>query len=144
MASPICTTACPAQARRSNQRATAAVDIYPSFTCRNVQAAPGWLAGAFGLQPRVVGQHPGGQIQHAAAALQRHGADRVRTPCRTHGSHTGQGRASPAIGAHYQQATRAGAELLNQPHDGPGGMRGYSARDLEGNVWTFGTARPAP
>jgi len=33
------------------------VDIYPSFTYRNVQTALDWLADAFGLRPpRVFGQ----------------------------------------------------------------------------------------
>jgi hypothetical protein len=37
----------------------------------------------------------------------------------------------------------AGAEVLGEPHDAMGGaQRGYSARDLEGNLWSFGTARP--
>jgi uncharacterized glyoxalase superfamily protein PhnB len=46
--------------------------------------------------------------------------------------------------SHYQRAKAAGVAVPNEPHDGPGGMRGYSAHDLEGNVWAFGTARPAP
>ena len=68
-------------------------------------------------------------------------------PEELHGSHTGKGWVYVAvddIDAHYEQARRAGADALNEPHEGPGGMRGYSAHDLEGNVWTFGTARPHP
>jgi uncharacterized glyoxalase superfamily protein PhnB len=124
------------------------VDIYPSFTYRDVQAALDWLAEAFGLRPSVFGQEPGGQIQHAAVA---HGEGMVliesERPEELHGSHTGRGWVYVAVDdpdAHYQRAKAAGVTMLNQPHDGPGGMRGYSARDLEGNVWTFGTARPAP
>lgn len=43
------------------------------------------------------------------------------------------------IDAHYQRAARAGAQLLGSPHGGGDGFRGYSARDLEGNLWSFGT-----
>ena len=41
------------------------------------------------------------------------------------------------IDGHHRRTKAAGVEVLNEPHAGPGGMHGYSARDLEGNVWTF-------
>jgi uncharacterized glyoxalase superfamily protein PhnB len=65
-----------------------------------------------------------------------------------HGSHTGHGWVYIAVGdldAHYQRAKAAGVAVLNEPHDAMNGaQRGYSysARDLEGNLWSFGTARP--
>jgi hypothetical protein len=41
------------------------------------------------------------------------------------------------------RAKAAGVEVLGEPHDAmEGTMRGYSARDLEGNLWSFGTDRP--
>lgn len=44
---------------------------------------------------------------------------------------------------HYERARAAGVEVLNEPHDAmDGDQRGYSARDLEGNLWTFGIMRP--
>jgi hypothetical protein len=64
-------------------------------------------------------------------------------PEELHGSHLGQGWvyvtvADPA--AHYARAKAAGVEVLGEPHDVmEGTMRGYSARDLEGNLWSFGT-----
>ena len=48
------------------------------------------------------------------------------------------GRIDHAALAHWQGL------VLGETNDGPGGMRGYSARDLEGNLWTFGTIRPTP
>ena len=68
-------------------------------------------------------------------------------PEQLHGSHTSQGwvyLAVDDIDGHHRRTKAAGVEVLNDPHAGPGGMRGYSARDLEGNIWTFGTARPTP
>jgi uncharacterized glyoxalase superfamily protein PhnB len=45
--------------------------------------------------------------------------------------------------AHCARAKAAGVEVLGEPHDAMGGtMRGYSARDLEGNLWSFGSDRP--
>lgn len=63
-----------------------------------------------------------------------------------HGSHLGQGWVYVAVAdpdAHFARARDAGAQLLSDPHDAfDGAMRGYSARDLEGNLWSFGTDRP--
>jgi uncharacterized glyoxalase superfamily protein PhnB len=124
------------------------MDVYPCFTYRDVKAALDWLVGAFDLEPRVFDEGAAGEIQHAAVA-HRQGMVLIESerPKELHGSHTGKGWVYLAVDdldAHYQRASAAGVELLNEPHDGPGGMHGYSARDLEGNVWTFGTARPTP
>jgi hypothetical protein len=63
-----------------------------------------------------------------------------------HGSHTGLAWVYVAVDdpdAHYERAKAAGVDVLNEPHDALGGtQRGYSARDLEGNLWSFGTAGP--
>lgn len=45
--------------------------------------------------------------------------------------------------AHFARARDAGALLLSEPHDAfDEAMRGYSARDPEGNLWSYGTDRP--
>ena len=63
-----------------------------------------------------------------------------------HGEHAGRGWVYVAVDnpdAHYRRAKAAGATVLGEPH---GAMderqRGYSARDLEGNLWSFGSSRP--
>jgi len=128
----------------------AIMDVYPSLTYRDVTAALSWVAAAFGLQPRIYDVDEGGaeQINHGALV---HGEGLVlvesERPQDLHGSHTGRGWVYvyvADIDAHYQHALTAGAEVLGEPHAGPGGMHGYSARDLEGNLWSFGTARPTP
>ena len=43
--------------------------------------------------------------------------------------------------AHFARAVAAGAEIVAEPEDAPHG-RGYTARDLEGHLWHFGTYRP--
>jgi uncharacterized glyoxalase superfamily protein PhnB len=46
------------------------------------------------------------------------------------------------VHGHYERASRA-VEILNEPHDAfDGAQRGYSARDREGNLWSFGTMSP--
>ena len=44
--------------------------------------------------------------------------------------------------AHHARAVEAGAEVVMAPFDTDYGSRDYTARDLEGNVWNFGTYRP--
>ena len=46
------------------------------------------------------------------------------------------------IDAHHERATAAGAELVRALQDTDYGSREYSARDVEGNVWSFGTYQP--
>ena len=44
--------------------------------------------------------------------------------------------------AHHDRAKAAGAQIVRQLADQPYGSREYSARDLEGNLWSFGTYDP--
>lgn len=47
------------------------------------------------------------------------------------------------LDGHAARAKAAGAELITEPHDNEGYPgRGYSARDPEGNVWSFGNYDP--
>ena len=41
----------------------------------------------------------------------------------------------------YARATAAGAEIVRELRDEHYGSRGFSARDPEGNLWSFGTYR---
>ena len=123
------------------------MDIYPSLTYRDLGAALEFLEKAFGLEPEDVGTDERGAVRHAAL---RQGDGLVLLqpdlPDELHGSHLGQGWVYVAVGdvdAHFDRAKAAGAEVLGEPHEAMGGrMRGYSARDLEGNLWSFGTDRP--
>ena len=44
---------------------------------------------------------------------------------------------------HHARAVRAGAEIVLWLLDEDYGSRGYTARDPEGNLWSFGTYDPA-
>lgn len=41
------------------------------------------------------------------------------------------------VDTHYEQAKERGAEIVYEPVDQPYGYREYSARDLEGGLWSF-------
>jgi uncharacterized glyoxalase superfamily protein PhnB len=46
------------------------------------------------------------------------------------------------VDGHHDRAKAAGARITMAPQDMDYGGRGYSARDLEDNVWSFGSYRP--
>jgi uncharacterized glyoxalase superfamily protein PhnB len=47
------------------------------------------------------------------------------------------------LDAHHDHAKASGADILTEPHDNEGYPgRGYTARDSEGNVWSFGSYDP--
>src|SRR5215831_15719006 len=115
--------------------------MYPSLTYRDVGAAVTWLAAAFGFE---------GEVLDEVSAIVRFGCRtaivQVDRPEDLHGSHIGQRWVYVAvddIDDHYARAKAAGASILGEPHDYGDGYRGYSARDLEGNLWSFGTG-PVP
>jgi uncharacterized glyoxalase superfamily protein PhnB len=43
------------------------------------------------------------------------------------------------VDAHYRRARAAGARILREPEEPGIGFRVYSAEDLEGHRWMFGT-----
>ena len=43
---------------------------------------------------------------------------------------------------HYERAKGAGAEIVMELTDTDYGSRDYSAREPEGNIWSFGTYLP--
>jgi uncharacterized glyoxalase superfamily protein PhnB len=44
--------------------------------------------------------------------------------------------------AHHSLAESTGARVILPPRDQPNGGRGYTCRDPEGHVWSFGTYNP--
>ena len=46
------------------------------------------------------------------------------------------------VDGHCERARAGGADIFMEPADADYGGRGYSARDLEGNVWSFGSYDP--
>ena len=119
--------------------------IYPSLRYRDATAAIDWLERAFGLE-RVAVHEQGGEVMHAEL---RYGDGMVMLgPDRDDGfgSHTGQGWMYVVVDdpdAHYARARDAGAEIVRDLTDQDYGSRDYSARDPEGNLWSFGTYRPS-
>ncbi len=126
-------------------------NIFPALRYRDARAAVEWLGRAFGCTERVVYRDDGGMVRHAELQL---GADVVML-----GQHSDDGwlggkppdaLASTVslyvvvsdVDAHHRVAAAAGAEVVREPAEMDYGAREYSARDLEGNLWSFGTYEP--
>ena len=120
-------------------------NIYPVFTYPDARAAIDWLGAAFGFEPRAVHEGPGGTVAHAELVL----GDGIimlgeqRRPRPRPADDEGSVYVTvDDVDAHCARARAAGAEIIRAPFDTDYGSRDYSARDLAGNVWAFGTYRP--
>jgi uncharacterized glyoxalase superfamily protein PhnB len=50
----------------------------------------------------------------------------------------------PDIAEHYARAKAGGAKIVRELADTHYDSREYSAKDIEGHEWHFGTYRPTP
>ena len=124
--------------------------VFPILSYRDARAAVDWLVQAFGFEKGAVHEDPEGTIAHAELTFGEGvvmlGNERPQHEERGYGSHAGQGWIYVAvdgdIDAHHERARAAGAEIVEEPFDTDYGSRDYSARDPEGNLWSFGTYRP--
>lgn len=143
----------------THETRTGAPNIFPALGYRDAKAAIRWLCDAFGFEERMV--HPGEdrEVAHAELSLGPgiimlgSASDDMRRVDTTALMATGEADFSRIpfalyvaiddIDAHYERARAAGAEIVRELNDTDYGSREYAARDLEGNVWSFGTYRPA-
>jgi len=115
-------------------------------------AAVDWLEEAFGFARSSVHEGADGKVAHAEL---RYGDGMVmlgpagpngfglRTPAELGAVNQGvYVIVDNGIDAHCETARRAGAEIVREPNDTDYDSREYMARDLEGNLWSFGTYRP--
>ena len=121
---------------------------------RNAPAAIEWLCKAFGFEKHLVVPGEGGGIAHAQLTfdngmimLSSSGDgefDRLtKHPDEIGGAET----QSPYLivadcDAHYARAKAAGAVMLLDIEDKDYGGRGYTCRDFEGHIWSFGSYDP--
>jgi uncharacterized glyoxalase superfamily protein PhnB len=126
------------------------VTMYPIIAYDDAVAAIAWLQRVFAFQPLMVMTGENGEIQHAELRLgdgvimptNRHRAPDPENPWTQPLGAQGLYVALDNVDAHYDHAVNAGAEILRPLADTPYGSREYSAWDLEGNLWSFGTYRP--
>jgi uncharacterized glyoxalase superfamily protein PhnB len=125
--------------------------IFPALRYRDARAAVDWLRDAFGFERVNVYDDDNGVVQHAEMRF----GDSLIMFGQAREPEAGEySRVAPPPGqaalyaivddpdAHHDRATAAGAEIVMSLRDQDYGSREYTARDLDGNVWTFGTYDP--
>ena len=122
-------------------------NIFPALHYRDPDAALEWLKRAFGFEEKAVYRSDDGRIQHAELQLGDGVVMFGGIPADAGLSSEGQPPVTiyavvNAPDRHYERARSSGAEIVRELADQPYGSREYSARDPEGNVWSFGTYDP--
>lgn len=128
------------------------ITMYPVLRYRDAEAALTWLKDAFGFEENVVYRDDEGKIAHAQLKL---GGGMIMFAGISEDGWLG-GKPPDALAstmsiyavvadpdAHFARAEAAGADIVRPLTDEDYGSREYSARDPEGNLWSFGTYDPS-
>ena len=118
--------------------------IQPYLLYEDVAGAIEWLTAAFGFQEQLRYEEEDGTVSHAELRLPGGGVvflgdpgNGYRNP-KSLGTRTSQVHAYvDDVGAHYERARTAGAEIRQELADMPYGDRRYDAYDPEGQLWSF-------
>jgi uncharacterized glyoxalase superfamily protein PhnB len=125
--------------------------LFPVIRYRDPDAAIEWLGRAFGLTERVAYRDDSGKVMHAELEL---GSGMIMLGPADPSGWMGGSAPEPLSStvslyvviedpdAHHDRAVAAGATVVRELEDQSYGSREYSARDLEGNRWSFGTYDP--
>jgi len=128
--------------------------IIPCMAYRDAAAAIRWLCETFGFEKHAVYEEPDGSIMHAELSFGNGmimcGSKNdgpfgrlIKQPdeiagCETQSAYLVVEDADVI----YQRAKSAGAELVIDIKDESYGGRGFTCRDIEGHIWSFGTYDP--
>jgi uncharacterized glyoxalase superfamily protein PhnB len=125
-------------------------DIFPTLRYNDAHAAIDLLVNAFGFTPRAVHEDDNGVVQHAELAYGDGMVMLGETPREPDSNRLDMPVGGTSVyivvddpDAHHERARAAGVKIRRELRDEDYGSRGYSAEDLEGNLWSFGTYRPA-
>ena len=122
--------------------------VWPTLRARDARGLIRFLVEAFGFEETVV-YADGDVVHHAQLSWPEGGGIMLGSVREGQDSATDPG----AFGAYvvtgepdalHARARAAGAEITSEPHDTDYGSRDFSARDPEGNRWSFGTYRGEP
>ncbi|HJU26823.1 MAG TPA: VOC family protein [Rhodanobacteraceae bacterium] len=128
--------------------------VIPSLRYRDAPAAIEWLCRAFGFEKHAV-YAEGNVVQHAQLTFGRGmimlgsvdyrsaWGGRIAQPDEIGGRETQACYIVVAdCAAHYARAKAAGAEIVDELETKDYGGSGYSCRDPEGHLWSFGDYDP--
>ena len=135
----------------AQQTQTATQILFPFLRYRDAPAAIDWLVKAFGFEEQLVVPNENGTVAHAELtfgpglimlATARDDELNIKSPRDLGAVSGGIYVCVHDIDVHCKRARTAGAEIIRGPEDTDYGSREYTARDLEGHLWSFGTYRP--
>jgi uncharacterized glyoxalase superfamily protein PhnB len=127
------------------------MSIYPALRYTDPNTAIDWLAKAFGFTQENVFRDDDGVVQHAVLSL---GTGKIMVGGTREPGWLGGGKADPLASpislyvvvadpvAHHDRAVAEGATVVRELEHMDYGSHEYSARDPEGNLWSFGTYQP--
>ncbi|WP_406305740.1 VOC family protein [Streptomyces sp. NBC_00885] len=128
---------------------TQSPSICPTLRYADAKAAIKQLTEAFGFTEHAVYEDEAGAVVHAELTF---GNGMVMLGSKGTGSEfdklmEGGGPMGvfvhvDDVDAHHSRAVEHGADVVMPPTDQDYGARDYMARDIEGNVWSFGTYAP--
>lgn len=122
--------------------------IWPSLAYADARGAIRFLVDAFGFEPRIVVPEGDGAVEHSELRWPEGGGVMVSTA--GGGDDVFSQRPAGAGSCYvvtdrpdelYARALQAGVEVVREIYDADYGSRGFSIRDAEGNIWSFGTYR---
>ncbi|MFF7201190.1 MULTISPECIES: VOC family protein [unclassified Streptomyces] len=123
--------------------------ISPTLVYADAKAAIKQLTEAFGFTEHAVYEDEDGRVVHAELM---YGNGMVMLGSKGTGGEFAKlmTDAGPAgvfvhvddVDAHHGKAVEHGVDVVMPPTDQDYGARDYMARDIEGNVWSFGTYAP--
>ncbi|WP_431948616.1 VOC family protein [Actinacidiphila sp. bgisy167] len=130
-------------------REATAPTVCPTLRYKDAKAAVAFLEEAFGFTEVAVHAGADGTVQHAELAYGNGvvmlGSERSGTAFSQVAAELGPSSVYVVVAdadAHHERAVAAGAEIVLPLTDHDYGSRDYTARDPEGNLWSFGTYAP--
>ena len=133
------------------QTRTATQVLFPFLRYRDAPAAIDWLVKAFAFKELMVVPNENGTVAHAEVefgsgvmmlASARDDELRIKSPRDLGAVSGGIYVYVEDVDAHCERARAAGAEIVRGTEETDYGSREYTARDLDGHLWSFGTYRP--
>ncbi|MBG0568274.1 VOC family protein [Actinoplanes aureus] len=124
--------------------------VWPTLRAIDAPALIRFLVDAFGFEETVV-HGDGKRVDHAELSWPLGGGIMLGSvredpddPWALKPGTFGAYVVADDIDALHARAVAAGAEITRKPFDTDYGSRDFTARDPEGNLWSFGTYRGAP
>jgi uncharacterized glyoxalase superfamily protein PhnB len=122
--------------------------VWPTLRAHDARALIKFLVEAFGFEETAV-YGEGDRVEHAQLSWPEGGGIMLGSVREGENPATSPGQFGAYVvtgdpDAVYQRAKGAGAEITGEMTETDYGSRGFSARDPEGNRWSFGTYRGEP